>query len=83
MIGGADTTTSALTTTILAMVLFPEAQKKAQEEIESVIGGDRLPQFSDRESLPYIEAFYREVMRWHPATPLGKFTKGMIKGNKH
>jgi cytochrome P450 len=49
----------------------PEACKKAQEEIDRATGGDRLPDYHDRPSLPYVEAFYREVMRWRPAFPLG------------
>lgn len=54
------------------MVLYPEAQRAAQAEIDKIIGNDRLPKFDDRESLPYIDALQREVMRWHPITPLGK-----------
>jgi cytochrome P450 len=53
------------------MILFPEVQKKAQEEIDSVVGKDRLPTFGDRDSLPYIEAIICETMRWHPPVPLG------------
>jgi len=49
----------------------PEACKKAQAEIDRVTAGDRLPGYHDRPSLPYVEAFYREVMRWRPAFPLG------------
>lgn len=69
--GGADTTTSALGTFFYAMAMFPEAQKKAQQEIGDIIGYDRLPTFDDQDSLPYIEAVFREVMRWRPVTPLG------------
>ncbi|KAF7374534.1 O-methylsterigmatocystin oxidoreductase [Mycena sanguinolenta] len=46
-------------------------QKKAQTEIDTVIGTDRLPKFEDRPSLPFVEALYREVMRWKPVVPLG------------
>jgi hypothetical protein len=53
------------------MVLYPDAQKKAQEEIDRVIGPHRLPNFEDRQSLPYVEAVYREVQRWHPLVPFG------------
>jgi len=55
------------------MALYPEAQKKAQTEIDRVIGRNRLPNFEDQDSLVYVEALVREVMRWHPALPTGKF----------
>lgn len=54
-----------------AAAVNPQSRKKAQEEIFQVTGGDRLPTFEDRPSLPYVEAFYREVMRWKPAMPMG------------
>ena len=56
---------------VLAMVLYPDVQKRAQAEIDSVIGKDRLPTFQDRASLPYIDAIKREVLRWEPVVPLG------------
>ncbi|KAG6901767.1 hypothetical protein C0995_008109 [Termitomyces sp. Mi166 len=68
---GADTSVSALSTFIYAMVVNVGAQKKGQAEIDALIGPNRLPDFGDRPNLPYIEAIYREVMRWHPVTPLG------------
>ena len=46
------------------MMLHPEAQRKAQEEIDRVIGKDRLPDFSDREDLPYVECIFKETMRY-------------------
>lgn len=49
----------------------PDIQQKAKEEITRAIGSDRLPEFSDRPLLPYVEAIYREVMRWMPVLPLG------------
>lgn len=55
----------------LAMVLFPEVQKKAQEELDRVVGPDRLPAFADRPSLPYIDAIVKESNRWHSVTPMG------------
>ena len=68
--GGADTTVCALTTFVLAMVLYPEVQAKAQAEIDCVIGADRLPGIADRPSLPFVEAVYKETLRWHPVAPL-------------
>ncbi|KAF9645118.1 cytochrome P450 [Thelephora ganbajun] len=67
---GADTTVSAIYTFFLAMTLYPEAQKKAQEEIFRVVGEDRLPTFADRDSLPYVGALVKEVLRWNPVGPL-------------
>jgi cytochrome P450 len=55
----------------LAMVLYPDVQKRAQVQIDSVIGRDRLPTFEDRTSLPYIDAVLRETFRWQPVVPLG------------
>ncbi|KAF7357546.1 O-methylsterigmatocystin oxidoreductase [Mycena sanguinolenta] len=69
--GGADTTVSSFASFCLAMALYPDIQKRAQTEIDTVIGTDRLPEFEDRPSLPYVEALYREIMRWRPVTPLG------------
>ena len=63
------------------MVLYPEVQKKAQEEIDVVVGNNRLPSFSDRESLPYTNALVLEVLRWHSIIPTGlphRVTKDMI-----
>ncbi|KAL4249483.1 cytochrome P450 family protein [Abortiporus biennis] len=67
---GADTTVSAIYAFYLAMALYPEVQSKAQEEIDWVVGSDRLPDFSDRESLPYVEALLKEVLRWFTTGPL-------------
>lgn len=56
---------------ILALVLSPHVQKRAQAELDLVVGRDRLPTFDDRPRLPYIEAICREVLRWHMVAPLG------------
>ncbi|KAF1813984.1 cytochrome P450 [Eremomyces bilateralis CBS 781.70] len=70
-LGGADTTVSSMMTFFLAMTVFPEVQKKAQEELDRVTGGSRLPVSADRERLPYIEAIVTETHRWHPVGPMG------------
>lgn len=54
---------------VLAMVLHPDVQKRAHAEIQAVVGSERLPAYSDRPNLPYIEAVYRETLRWHPVLP--------------
>lgn len=58
-------------TFFLAMSVFPEVQKKAQEELDRVIGSRRLPLIPDRDNLPYIMAVLKETHRWHPVGPMG------------
>lgn len=58
---------------LLAMVLNPRVFKKAQQEIDSVVGNQRLPSFSDRPSLPYVEAVMSETFRWGCPVPLSRF----------
>jgi len=53
------------------MTLFPEVQRKAQEELDRVFGGPALPTVEDRERLPYIDAIVKEALRWHVVAPLG------------
>lgn len=67
----ADTTAIALTAFTWAMIKFEHVQRKAQEEIDRVVGTDRLPTFEDREKLPYIDALVKEALRWWPIAPMG------------
>ncbi|EIN09035.1 cytochrome P450 [Punctularia strigosozonata HHB-11173 SS5] len=73
--GGAETTPSSLAAFVLAMVLFPAVQIRAQREIDALLDADaepaRLPALADRGSLPYVDAIVKEVYRWNPAVPLG------------
>ena len=46
------------------MLVHPEAQKKAHAELDRVVGSGRLPDFSDRESLPYIDCIVQETLRY-------------------
>ena len=55
------------------MILYPEVQRKAQAEIDQVVGSSRLPDYSDRDALPYVLAVLKEVLRWHPVAPLSVF----------
>ncbi|KAJ3488147.1 hypothetical protein NLI96_g3052 [Meripilus lineatus] len=68
---GTETTNAILMTFILAMVRHPEAFRKAQDEIDAVVGHDRLPDLNDRDSLPYLNALITELYRYHPPLPLG------------
>ncbi len=53
------------------MTLYPGVQRRAQTEIDQVFGNLRLPDFSDQDALPYVQAVLKEVLRWHPVAPLG------------
>ena len=67
-------TVSAIKTLFIALALHPEVQDKARHELIEVIGEDRLPQFSDRRALPYIQAVVQELLRWKPPVPLSERT---------
>ena len=56
---------------MLAMALYPDVMRKAQHEIDIVVGRGRLPTFSDAPNLPYLRAMVMEVLRWRPVGPLG------------
>ena len=64
-------TVSSMYSLFLALVLFPQVQRRAQAELDAVIGRDRLPTFDDRPRLTYIEALCKELLRWQMVTPMG------------
>lgn len=57
-------------TFFLMMMLNPAVQKKAQAQIDAVVGRDRLPSIDDRPSLPLVDAIFWETFRYNPVTPL-------------
>jgi cytochrome P450 len=61
------------------MVYNPEVQRKAQQELDEKVGRDRVPDFGDRDSLPYIDALIDELLRWFPILPLGTPHLSMIE----
>jgi len=61
---------SAIYAFFLAMTIYPDIQARAQAELDSVVGNDRLPTFDDRDSLPYVNAICKEVLRWNVIAPL-------------
>ncbi|KAI0631054.1 CyP450 monooxygenase [Trametes polyzona] len=68
---GADTTFSSVQAFFLAMATHPDAQRKAQAELDAAVGPHRQPEFGDRDALPYVNALVKEVFRWHNVVPLG------------
>ncbi|KAL8653394.1 MAG: hypothetical protein Q9226_003871 [Calogaya cf. arnoldii] len=68
---GSDSTVAIMQSVICALLIFPEVVQKAHEEIDRIIGTDRLPTFSDRKNLPYIDGIVKEAWRWNPVGPMG------------
>ncbi|KAK0199540.1 cytochrome P450 [Desarmillaria ectypa] len=67
---GSDTTVSAIATFILGILFNPEAQRKGQAEVDGVLNQGRLPTFDDEESMPYVTAIVKEVLRWKNVAPI-------------
>ena len=68
---GFETTSSTMMWWVLAMVAFPEVQRRAQAELDAVVGRARPPTFADAPHLPYVRAIIKEVLRWRPAVERG------------
>ncbi|KAI0642043.1 cytochrome P450 [Trametes meyenii] len=68
---GFESSLATFTNFLLDMTRNPHVYRKAQEEMDQVIGDDRLPDFDDRESLSYLDAIIEEVLRWQPSVPMG------------
>ncbi|KAL3457025.1 cytochrome P450 [Aspergillus heterothallicus] len=56
---------------ILAAVTHSDAVKKAKQELDEVVGTERLPAIEDEPYLPIVRVFVYEVLRWKPVTALG------------
>jgi len=80
---GSDTTASEMVGFIQAMACFPEVQRKAQAEIERVVGPDRLPTMADEPQLPYIRAMIKETLRWMPTTITGAVPHATSKDDEY
>ncbi|CAE6507461.1 unnamed protein product [Rhizoctonia solani] len=68
--GATDTTATLLVSFVAAMVLNPNVQTQAQQEIDSKLGSGVLPNISDRERLPYVNRLILELLRWRPVVPI-------------
>jgi len=67
-------TTTAILSAIYALLLYPEVQAKVHAELDEVLGG-APPTAEDRQRLPYLEAVWKEALRWHPPVPLSKHSR--------
>jgi len=63
-------TVSVLTSFFLLMIRYPDIQRRAQADVDNV-APDHLPTFDDYDSLLYIRAMIKEIIRWAPVALLG------------
>lgn len=70
VVGGSDTTSNTIEFALAEMLNKPEILRKVQQELERVVGKDRMVEESDIPNLPYIYAVMKEQLRLHPALPL-------------
>ncbi|KAJ7600488.1 cytochrome P450 [Mycena floridula] len=68
--GAADTTVAGIQSFVLALTRHQAEQQKVQAEMDNVLETGYLPTSADRSCLPYFEAFFTEVLRFYPFTPL-------------
>lgn len=67
---GADTTVGVAFALVMGLAMNQEFQKRARDELDSVVGSDRLPTFADVKDLHCIQALVKEANRWHTMVPM-------------
>lgn len=70
VIAGMDTVSISVEWALAELIRNPRVQKKAQEELDRVIGQERIMTELDFSNLPYLQALAKESLRLHPPTPL-------------
>ncbi|CAH1415625.1 unnamed protein product [Lactuca virosa] len=70
VVGGTETTSNTVEFALAEMMNKPEILKKAQQELETVVGKDNIVEESHINKLPYLYAIMKEVLRLHPTLPL-------------
>jgi cytochrome P450 len=68
--GGTNTTATSLEWGVAELIHYPHILKKVHEELDRVVGRDRLVQEADLPNLPYLQAFVKETFRLHPPIPM-------------
>lgn len=67
---GQDTVSTIMQWMLLLLVKYPALQTKLQEQIDKVVGRDRLPSMEDKSNLAYLDAFIYETMRYTSFVPV-------------
>lgn len=68
---GSDTTAATIHTFVLLMLHHPDALARAREELDRVVGVERMPGWDDEERLPWVIACIKETLRRRPPTIMG------------
>jgi cytochrome P450 len=68
--GGTATAATSIEWGLAELIHHPHMLKKVQEELDRVVGRDRLVQETDLPSLPYFRATVKETFRLHPPAPM-------------
>lgn len=71
IIAGSDTTSVSIEWAIAELLHYPHYMKRAQDELDAVVGKDRLVDEQDIKNMPFVQACVKELFRLHPAAPLG------------
>ncbi|KAI4386595.1 hypothetical protein MLD38_004515 [Melastoma candidum] len=67
---GSDTSAVSVEWAMVEVIRHPRIQKKAQDELDSVVGFERVMTESDFPNLPYLQCIVKEALRLHPPTPM-------------
>lgn len=60
------------------MTIYPEILKKAQAEVDAIVGHERLPTIKDCSALTYVNAICMELLRWNVVAPLGAYLRTCV-----
>lgn len=70
LLAGTETISTTVEWAMAELIRHPDILKRAQRELDTVIGVDRLVEESDIPKLPYLQAVVKEAFRMHPALPV-------------
>ena len=70
VVGGTETSSNAIEFAMAEIINQPEIMKKAQKELDAIVGKDNIVEESHILKLPYLQAVMKETLRLHPTLPL-------------
>lgn len=70
LVGSMDTSSTAIEWAFAELLKHPDVMKKAQQELERIVGLERMVEESDLPNLEYLDMVLKESLRLHPVAPL-------------